>query len=37
MKIIGFGVVNEKSIGENEALNFFWIKNGNKREISNSI
>jgi hypothetical protein len=34
---IGFGVVNKKSIGENETINFFGIKNGNKRDISNSI
>ena len=30
---IVFGVVNEKLIGENEAINYFGIKNGNKRDI----
>jgi hypothetical protein len=34
---IGFGVVNEKLNGENEAMHFSGIKNGNKRHISNSI
>jgi hypothetical protein len=34
---IGFGVVNKKSIGENETINFFGIKNGNKKNTSNSI